>query len=151
MKTIITAVAAAVLGFSGSAMAAEMLPLETPDATELELEIEAAWDSLPTFEDAYVQQLDKLVIVGCAVGDELTLDPGFMPANVEMQDLWIADAEIRGGEVVVRLTQAGTSSLFVADADGYVTEYKLHVDEGTEDPALAEYSIDEAVTEIAGL
>lgn len=147
MKTnAITILLAAMFGAS-SAMAAECLRLpETVPSPDAELEAithEASWDEL--LEE--LTEADRLVVVSAEVGDKIVLDPGFKVVNVEVADLWITDVEIarRGKGVVIYPTQVGVTRLFVADAEGWVLEYELKVEEGVESAELKAYEVDETI------
>ena len=117
--------------------------IESPDAALEAITYEATWDE--TFEE--LTEADRLVVVAASVGDKIVLDPGFKVANVEVEDLWITDAEIarRGKGVVIYPTQVGVTHLFVADAEGWVLEYRLVVEEGVESAELKAYEVDETV------
>lgn len=142
MNSILKITVAVLLGWNTVGLAAEALSLP-PQPQELSpITFEAAW------EDATLEELmtaDRLVVVAAAVGDEITLDPGFRVANVEVEDLWITDAEIarRGKGVVIRPTQVGVTRLFAANAEGWVLEYEIKVEAGVEPPELAAYEVHE--------
>lgn len=149
-KTLAT-LALAFLSLSNAALAAEALtlpvPPESPDAALEELTLEATWDT--TLEE--LTAADRLVVVAAAVGDKITLDPGFQVTAIEVEDLWITDAEIarRGKGVVIHPTQVGTTKLYAVDADGWVLEYEIRVEEGIEDPELQAYVVEEATPVVA--
>lgn len=149
MNAILKVTIALALGWNTLAFAAEAftLPLtpESPDAALATITHEAVW------ENASLEELtlaDRLVVVSASVGDKLVLDPGFKVANVEVEDLWITDAEIarRGKGVVLHPTQVGVTRLFVADKDGWVLEYEIKVEGGIESAELAAYAVDETAT-----
>jgi len=120
-----------------------MTEIESPDAALDAITYEATWEE--TFEE--LTEADRLVVVAASVGDKIVLDPGFKVANVQVEDLWITDAEIarRGQGVVIYPTQVGVTHLFVADAEGWVLEYRLVVEEGVESAELKAYEVDETV------
>ena len=153
MNTKLFTTTLAILSLSNAALAAEALTLPVPPVQVLEMEAlespDAALDALTTEAewDTMEEELaaDRLVIVAAAVGDAIVLEPGFKVANVEISDLWIADADVtrRGETVVLYPTNVGTTRLVTADAEGWVLEYEIRVEAGEEDPELAEYVVEE--------
>lgn len=154
MNTKLFTTTLAILSLSNAALAAEALTLPVPPCEVIEVEAlespDAALDSLTTEAewDTMEEELaaERLVIVAAAVGDAIVLEPGFKVANVEISDLWIADADVtrRGETVVFYPTNVGTTRLVTADAEGWVLEYEIRVEAGEEDPELAEYVVEEA-------
>lgn len=154
MNTKLFTTTLAILSLSNAALAAEALMLPVPPCEVIEVEAlespDAALDSLTTEAewDTMEEELaaERLVIVAAAVGDAIVLEPGFKVANVEISDLWIADADVtrRGETVVLYPTNVGTTRLVTADAEGWVLEYEIRVEAGEEDPELAEYVVEEA-------